>query len=87
MTMPNSNAGAMSVQPRLAGSAASITGALTVLGGALLTTGTGLALSGQPSPMLLLGLMLLASLMGLLSLMAAVAAIKLSKPVLSGRPA
>ena len=84
MTMPNSNAGAMSVQPRLAGSAAGISGALTVLGGALLTTGTGLALSGQPSPMLLLGLMLLASLMGLL---AAVAAIKLSKPLPSGRPA
>ncbi|UXN69220.1 MFS transporter [Devosia neptuniae] len=84
MTMPNSNAGAMSVQPRLAGSAAGITGALTVLGGALLTTGTGLALSGQPSPMLLLGLMLLASFMGLL---AAVAAIRLSKSVPSGQPA
>ncbi|MFK4809768.1 multidrug effflux MFS transporter [Devosia sp. ZW T5_3] len=84
MTMPNSNAGAMSVQPRLAGSAAGIIGALTVLGGALMTTGTGLALSGQPSPMLLLWLMLLASFMGLL---AAVAAIRLSKPVPSGQPA
>lgn len=84
MTMPNSNAGAMSVYPRLAGSAAGITGALTVLGGALLTTGTGLALSVQPSPMLLLGLMLVASFLGLL---AAVAAIRLGKPVLGGRPA
>lgn len=78
VTMPNSNAGAMSVQPRLAGSAAGITGALTVLGGALMTTGTGLALSGQPSPMLLLALMLLASFMGLL---AAAAAIRLNGAV------
>ena len=84
MTMPNSNAGAMSVYPRLAGSAAGTVGALTVLGGALLTTGTGLALSSQPSPMLLLGLMLVASFLGLL---AAVAAIRLGKPVPSGRPA
>jgi Bcr/CflA subfamily drug resistance transporter len=76
MTTPNSNAGAMSVQPRLAGSAAGITGALTVSGGALITTLTGLALSGKPSPMLLLGLMLLASFIGLL---AAAAAIRLNK--------
>ena len=76
MTTPNSNAGAMSVQPRLAGSAAGITGALTVSGGALMTTLTGLALSGEPSPMLLLGLMLLASFIGLL---AAAAAIRLNK--------
>jgi hypothetical protein len=78
LTMPNSNAGAMSVHPRLAGSAAGISGALTVLGGALMTTLTGLALSGQPSPVLLMGLMLLASFIGLL---AAVAAIRLTKVV------
>ncbi|MDR6290084.1 MULTISPECIES: Bcr/CflA family efflux MFS transporter [Inquilinus] len=76
MTTPNSNAGAMSVRPRLAGSAAGITGALTVLGGALTTTLTGLALSGTPSPMLLLGLMLLSSFIGLL---AAAAAIRLNR--------
>lgn len=78
MTMPNSNAGAMSVRPRLAGSAAGITGALTVLGGALMTTLTGLALSGEPSPVLLMGLMLLASFIGLL---AAAAALRLSRSV------
>lgn len=72
MTTPNSNAGAMSVRPRLAGSAAGITGALTVLGGALMTTLTGLALSGEPSPMLLMALMLLASFLGLLAAAAAV---------------
>ncbi|MFE0755500.1 MFS transporter [Inquilinus sp. NPDC058860] len=71
MTTPNSNAGAMSVRPRLAASAAGITGALTVLGGALMTTLTGLALSGEPSPTLLLGLMLLASFLGLLAAAAA----------------
>lgn len=76
MTMPNSNAGAMSVHPRLAGSAAGITGALTVLGGALLTTLTSLALAEAPSPTLLMGLMLLASFIGLL---AAAAAIRLGK--------
>jgi hypothetical protein len=71
MTTPNSNAGAMSVRPRLAGSAAGITGALTVLGGALTTTLTGLALSDEPSPTLLLWLMLLASFLGLLAVAAA----------------
>lgn len=83
MTTPNSNAGAMSVQPRLAGSAAGITGALTVSGGALMTTLTGLALSGKPSPMLLLGLMLLASFIGLL---AAAAAIRLNKGASRAQP-
>jgi MFS family permease len=83
MTMPNSNAGAMSVNPRLAGSAAGITGALTVLGGALMTTLTGLALSGLPSPVLLMELMLLASFIGLL---AAAAAIRLNKVVSSVPP-
>jgi len=76
MTMPNSNAAAMSVRPGLAGSAAGIIGGLTVLGGALMTTLTGLALSGEPSPALLLGLMLLASCSGLL---AAAAALRLSR--------
>ncbi|WP_225769016.1 MFS transporter [Inquilinus sp. Marseille-Q2685] len=75
MTTPNSNAGAMSVRPRLAGSAAGITGALTVLGGALTTTLTGLALSGEPSPTLLILLMLLASFLGLL----AAAAVRLNR--------
>jgi len=83
MTTPNSNAGAMSVPPRLAGSAAGITGALTVSGGALMTTLTGLALSGEPSPMLLLGLMLLASFIGLL---AAAAAIRLNKGMARVQP-
>jgi len=66
LTMPNSNAGAMSVLPRLAGSAAGITGALTLAGGALMTTLTGFVLAGRPGPEDLLILMLLASFAGLL---------------------
>ncbi|MEM8853197.1 MAG: Bcr/CflA family efflux MFS transporter [Pseudomonadota bacterium] len=71
LTLPNSNAGAMSVRPRLAGSAAGIAGALTLAGGAVFTTVTGLVLSTRPSPETLLVLMLTASAAGLLSAMAA----------------
>ena len=67
LTMPNSNAGVMSVLPRLAGSAAGITGALTLAGGALMTTVTSLALTNDPSPAALLVMMLLASLAGLVA--------------------
>lgn len=67
LTMPNSNAGVMSVLPRLAGSAAGITGSLTLAGGALMTTVTGYALTNNPSPQILLVLMLLASFAGLLA--------------------
>lgn len=76
LTMPNSQAGAMSIFPRLAGSAAGITGAMTLATGAVLTTGTGIVLAGRPSPILLLALMLGASFAGLL---AALAAIRLEK--------
>ena len=77
LTMPSSNAGTMSVRPRLAGSAAGITGSLTLAGGALMSTATGFLLASNPSPQLLLILMLLASFAGLL---AAIGAIRLEKP-------
>ena len=83
LTMPNSNAGAMSVRPRLAGSAAGITGAVTLAGGAVMSTVTGFALADSPSPRGLLSLMLIASFAGLL---AAAAAIRLEKRAV-GRPA
>lgn len=67
LTMPNSNAGAMSILPRLAGSAAGITGAMTLAGGALMTTVTGYVLADVPSPQVLLWLMFLASFAGLLA--------------------
>lgn len=71
LTTPTSNAGAMSVVPRLAGSAAGITGATNLAVGALLTSGTGALLADQPSPLLLLVLMLAASCVALLATLAA----------------
>ena len=67
ITMPSSNAGAMSVHQKLAGSAAGLNGALTVAGGALLTSITGLLLTERNSALLLLGLMFAASFAGLIS--------------------
>ena len=72
LTTPNSNAGAMSVRPRLAGSAAGITGALTVAGGAVMATVTGFVLEASPSPQALLILMLAPSFAGLLTAAAAI---------------
>jgi len=67
LTMPNANAGAMSVRPNLAGSAAGVTGALTLAGGAALTSLTGLVLTREAAPEALLVLMLAVSLAGLLA--------------------
>jgi len=56
MTMPNANAGMVSVKPRLAGSASGLGGALTMAGSALLAAAGGAMLSVQsgPYPMLLI---------------------------------
>lgn len=67
LTMPNANAGAMSVRPNLAGSAAGVTGALTLAGGAALTSLTGLVLTRDAAPAALLVLMLLSSVAGLVA--------------------
>jgi len=61
ITMPGSNAGAMSVRPDLAGSAAGLNGAFIVAGGALLTTVTGIAISNTNGAHTMLWLMLAAS--------------------------
>ncbi|MEX0302019.1 MAG: multidrug effflux MFS transporter [Leisingera sp.] len=72
MTMPSCNAAAMSVAPRLAGSAAGVNGALTVAAGSVLTALTGWCLpAANPAPVLLL-LMLLASAAGLAAVLAAI---------------
>ena len=76
LTTPNSNAGAISVRPRLGGSAAGISGALTLMGGAAMATLTGILLANSPSPHGLLALMLAPSFAALL---AAVAAIRLGR--------
>lgn len=72
ITMPSSNAGAMSVRPNLAGTAAGLNGALIVAGGAVLTTATGLALPEEGSALVLLALMLSASGAGLLAVLWAI---------------
>ena len=67
ITMPGSNASALSVRPDLAGSAAGVLGAMTVAFGAILTALTGTVLSQVPAADMLLLLMLGASGAGLLS--------------------
>ena len=71
LVVPSSNAGAMSVQPRLAGSAAGLSGALMVGGGALLSSGTGAVLNEVSGAHALLGMMLFSSFLGLLAAISA----------------
>lgn len=65
VTIPSSSAAAMSVRPDLTGTAAGMEGALTVAGGAVLTTLTGLAVTGVNPHEALLVLMLAVSIAGL----------------------
>ncbi len=67
LTMPSANAGALSLRPQLAGSAAGLAGATTVGGGALLTSGIGAVISAEHGVWQLLGAMLLLALAGLAS--------------------
>ena len=67
VTMPSSNAAAMSVRPNLAGGAAGLNGALVVAGGAIFATLTGVILPSQEPALALLILMLAASAAGLLA--------------------
>lgn len=71
LTTPNSNAAGMSVRPRLAGSAAGITGAMTLAGGSAMATATGFVLAGDPSAEGLLLLLLATCTAGLLVVLAA----------------
>lgn len=67
VTKPSGIAGAMSVRPALAGSAAGLLGAMTVGGGAIITTISGAILTESNSPYALLGLMLACSFIALLA--------------------
>lgn len=67
LTMPSCNAGALSVRPALAGSASGLSGALTVAGGAVLSSITGAILTPENGAYALLGMMLFCSLMGLIA--------------------
>ncbi|MEM7344499.1 MAG: multidrug effflux MFS transporter [Chloroflexota bacterium] len=69
LTMPSANAGVLSVRPELVGSAAGLAGALTVAGGSILTSITGLILTEENGVYQLLGLMLACSLMALVAIL------------------
>lgn len=71
LTTPNSNAGVLSVNPRLAGSAAGITGALSVGSGAALTTATGWLVTRFPVSNTLLYVLLAVALAGLIAALSA----------------
>jgi fucose permease len=65
--MPSTSVGAMSVRPRLAGSAAGLSGALTVAGGAIITFLTGVIINEQNGVYVLFAMMLACSALGLLA--------------------
>lgn len=67
LTMPSANAGALSVRPRLAGSASGLKGALSVGGGAILTSIASVILTEGGGPYQLLGMMLFCSMAALLA--------------------
>ena len=67
LTMPSAHAGIMSIRPDLAGTAAGMTGALTVAVGAALTLATGVLLTGSNAPLTLLLIMLSVTGVGLVA--------------------
>jgi len=67
LTMPSGNAGVLSVRPKLAGSASGLAGALTVGGGAVLTSITAAIVTEENGAHALLGMMLFSSLMALVA--------------------
>jgi len=69
LTTPSANAGALSVRPKLAGSAAGLSGALTIAGGGLISGLTGTVLTPDNAAHALLAIMLLASFAGLLAVL------------------
>ncbi|NOD91259.1 Bcr/CflA family efflux MFS transporter [Ruegeria sp. HKCCD4884] len=69
LTNANASAGVMSVRPRLAGSAAGLSGAMVVALGAILTSMTGAFVSPENGPFLVLGMMWACSFAGLLAVL------------------
>jgi DHA1 family bicyclomycin/chloramphenicol resistance-like MFS transporter len=81
LTIANTNAGMISVRPDLAGSAAGLSGALQLFGGAVLTALTLPFISAGATPLRLLSLMILASVVALgLAVMAARGAARHPQP-------
>ncbi len=71
LTMPSANVGAMKVRAELAGTASGLSGAMTVAGGALLTSLASWLVNAETGAVMLLTLMLITSFLGLLSALAA----------------
>ena len=71
LTMAGASAGALSVQPRLAGGASGLAGALSVAGAAAISSLTGAVLTEANSAYVLLGIMLLSCLAALFAALAA----------------
>ncbi|MCP5084283.1 MAG: multidrug effflux MFS transporter [Alphaproteobacteria bacterium] len=67
LTTPGCSAGVLSVRPKLAGSASGLAGALSVGGGATLSSITSVMLTEGDAALTLLGMMLFCSVMGLLA--------------------
>jgi predicted MFS family arabinose efflux permease len=67
LSVPSSNVGSLSVQPRLAGSAAGLSAALTVAVGAILTSISGLMVNGPNAASILLGMMLCTAVLSLIA--------------------
>ncbi len=65
LTIPSCSAGALSVQPRLAGSASGLAGAVNLFCGAVLTTTVGAVVGGAQAAAILLAILLLLSCLGL----------------------
>ena len=65
LTLPGANAGVMSVAPRLAGSASGLSGALTLAGGAAISTLVGALVSNVFGVYVLLGAMVITGAIGL----------------------
>ena len=67
LTVPSAGVGALSVRPQLAGSASGLSGALTVGGGAIVSSATGAVVGGDWAAYILLAVMLASAFMGLLA--------------------
>jgi predicted MFS family arabinose efflux permease len=72
LTMPSANAGALSVRPDLAGSAAGLAGAMTLSGGAALSSITGVVLTESNASYALFSVMLFSTTFALLAAVIAV---------------
>ena len=87
LTMPSANAGALSVRPKLAGSASGLRGAMAVAGGAVLTSIAAAILTEGGGAYQLLGMMLVCSIIALLAALDVLRVNRRKEQALSHTPA